>query len=99
MRWKGGASTSGPEGGCTLVEGGVAGTLGEQLDHPADLPPAAEMNDIAPLAAERGARFRLAGGMIAESRDQFRRVDGCRPVGKMDMRLQGWFRLSVRIPR
>ena len=54
------------------------------------------MDDIAPLSAERGARFRLTGGIVAESRDQFRRVDGCRPVGKMDMRLQGWFRLSVQ---
>ena len=57
------------------------------------------MDDVAALAAERGARRRLARGMVAELEDQLGRVDGRRPVGKMDMRLQDGFRSSVRMPR
>ena len=61
----------------------------QKQDHALDLPPAAEMEDVAELAAAIGARRRLAGGIFAEARDQFGRVGRRRPVGKMDMKMQG----------
>ena len=57
------------------------------------------MDDVAALAAERGARRRLARGMDAELRDQLRRVDSRRPVGKMDMMMQGGFHYALLISR
>lgn len=64
--------------------------VGEQKDQSLDLPPAAEMVDIADLAAAVGARRRLAGGMDAEARDQLGRFGRRRAVGKMDVAGQGF---------
>ena len=64
-------------------------TLCEQQDHPLDLPPAAEMVDIAELAAALGARRRLAGGEFAEASDQVRGVGRRGAVGKVDISGQG----------
>lgn len=54
------------------------------MDHPLDLAPAAEMEDVAERAAAVGPRRRLARGMGAEARDQLRRVGRRRAVGKVD---------------
>jgi hypothetical protein len=60
---------------------------GEQEDHPLDLPPPTEMDDIADIPATIGARRRLVSGVNPEPRDQIGRV-GCRPaVRKMDVLL------------
>ena len=67
----------------------VFGPIGrEQQDQPLDLPPAAEMGNIAKVATPIGARRRLAGGKVAETRDQLRGLGrGC-AVGQMDVIFQ-----------
>jgi hypothetical protein len=48
--------------------------VADQLDHPADLAPAAEMDEIAEIAASVRAQGRLRSGMGAEAFDQQRRL-------------------------
>ena len=45
-----------------------------QLDHPRDLAPAAEMDEVADVAAAVGAQRGLVAGKGAETFDQLRRV-------------------------
>ena len=68
----------------------AAQRAGEEQDQALDLPPAAEVDDIAELAASAGARRRLAGGVNAEARDQLGRVGRGRAVGEVDMGVQGF---------
>ena len=76
----------------------AGGACGEQGDDPLDLPPAAEMLDIADLAAAVGARGGLAGGIVAEARDKIGRIGGRRAVWKVDVGLQRFFPLSLLCP-
>lgn len=48
--------------------------VADQLDHPRHLAPAAEMDEIAEVAAAVGAQRRLGSGMGAEALDQLRRL-------------------------
>jgi len=48
--------------------------VAHQLDHPSDLAPAAEMDEIAEVAAAVGAKRRLRPGILAETLDQPRRL-------------------------
>ena len=48
--------------------------VAHQLDHPGDLAPAAEMDDIAEVAAAVGAKRGLVAGKGAETFDQLRRL-------------------------
>lgn len=68
---------------------------GEQQDHPLDLPPAAEMDDIADIAAAVGARRRFVGGVDAEARDEVGRIGCRRAVRKMDVLLHRFPRFSL----
>ena len=49
--------------------------VADQLDHPRDLAPAAEMDEIAEVAAAVGAQGGFGPGMDAETLDQLRRLD------------------------
>lgn len=71
------------------MEGGFVRTGRQQGDHPSDLPPATEVDDVAALTARVGPRRRLGDGMVAEARDQVGRLGCRRAVGEMDVRLQG----------
>src|SRR5690348_5145657 len=57
----------------------------EQLDHPLDLAPAAEMNDVAEIPAAVGPRRGFAGGVNAEAGDELGRVGRGRRVGEIDL--------------
>ena len=48
------------------------GLLPQRADHPLNLPPAAEVDDIAKLAASPGAAPRFRHGMVSETRNQLR---------------------------
>lgn len=48
--------------------------VAHQLDHPADLAPATEMNEIAEVAASVRAQGGLRPGIFAETLDQLRRL-------------------------
>lgn len=61
---------------------------GQDQDQALDLAPAAEMVDIADLAAPAGAGRGLARRVGAEAGDQFGRVGGGRAVGQVDVELQ-----------
>lgn len=61
----------------------------QKLDQPLDLPPPAEVEQVAELGAAVGARRGLACGQLAEPRDQLGRLGRRRPVGKMDIKGQG----------
>ena len=60
----------------------------QQGDQPLDLAPTAEVDEIADVAAAPGALRRLGRGMLAEGRDEFRRVGKGRAVGEMNLLLQ-----------
>jgi hypothetical protein len=47
----------------------------DQLDHPGDFAPSAEVDEIAEVAAAVGAKRRFRPGMGAETLDQLRRLD------------------------
>ena len=79
-----------------LVDRARRPVRGEDRDDPFDLPPAAEMDDIAQLAASVRARRRLADRVDSEAIDQFRRLGDRRPVGHMDMVLQSFPRLFFK---
>ena len=68
---------------------------GEQEDHPLDLTPATEMDDVAHIAAAIGARGCLVGGMDAETRDQIGRVGCRRAIRKMDVLLHRFPRFFI----
>ena len=57
----------------------------EHLDRPLDLPPVAEMEDVAERAAAIRPIGRLDHGQLAENRDQLGRLGQSRAVGDMDM--------------
>lgn len=57
-------------------------------DQAFDLPPAAEVDDVAKLAASVGARGRLACGKFAEAGHQLGGLDRRGAVGKMDVERQ-----------
>ena len=57
----------------------------QQHDHPLDLTPAAEMNDIAERAAVRRAVRGLVGGVDAEPRDQFGGIGRRRAVRQVNV--------------
>ena len=48
--------------------------VADQLDHPADLAPTAEMDEIAEVAASVRAKGGLRPGMVAETLDEPRRL-------------------------
>ena len=72
------------------MKASAAAVRAEQNDHPLDLPPAAEMNDVAELPASVGAGRRFARGMGAETGDQLGRVGRRRAVGQVNMIVQGF---------
>ena len=57
----------------------------EHLDRPLDLPPVAEMEDVAERAAAIRSIGRFDHGQLAENRDQLGRLGQSRAVGDMDM--------------
>ena len=57
----------------------------QEQDHPLDLAPAAEMNDIAPLPAFPCPSGGLGRSEDPEAIDEVRRIGGGRAVGQMDM--------------
>ena len=58
---------------------------GEQDDHPLDLPPAAEVHDIADIAAVRCPRRGFVSRMDAEAGDQIGGIARRRPIGQVNM--------------
>ena len=62
--------------------------VADQLDHPGDLAPAAEMDDVAEVAAAAGAKRRLGAGIGAEAGDEVGGVGKRGTVGKMDVTVQ-----------
>ena len=76
------------------VDGVQVGPGAEQQDQALDLPPAAEMEDVAEVAAAVGAKRRLARRIFAEAGHQIGRVGCRRPVGKVNMKLHDVSRSS-----
>ena len=66
-----------------LVDGARDRFVAQHHDHPLDLPPPAEMDDVAGIAALAGEARRLGRGVIAESLDEVRRIRQGGAVGKM----------------
>lgn len=64
------------------MDGAAHLVVAEHVDHPDDLPPAAEMDDIAEIAAAARPLGGLDHGKLAKAFEQLARVDECRPVGK-----------------
>lgn len=62
--------------------------VSKHADGTLDLPPAAEVNDVAEIPAAVGTKLRLAHGMIAETLDQIGRVGQGRAVVHVDMTVQ-----------
>lgn len=48
--------------------------VADQVDHPGDFAPAAEMNEVAEIPAAVGAQDRLGSGMDSETLDELRRL-------------------------
>jgi hypothetical protein len=65
----------------------------QDRDDPFDLAPAAEVDDIAQLAASVGARGRFADGMNAEAIDQLGRFGNGRAIRHVDIIEQSFPRL------
>ena len=59
----------------------------EEGDDPFDLPPAAEVDEIAEIAAARRPQRRFGDGMLAEAGHKLGRVGERRPVGDMNLML------------
>ena len=59
--------------------------VAKHVDRPLDLPPAAEMDDVAEIAASIGALRRFGTGEFPEPVDQLRGVGESRAIGHMDM--------------
>jgi hypothetical protein len=67
----------------------------KQHDQPLDLPPAAEMDDIAEIAAAVRARGGLAGSEIAKPRDQLGSLGRGGAVGQMNVIFQRFPRIFL----
>ena len=67
----------------------------EQHDQPLDLPPAAEMDDIAEIAAAVCARGGFARSEIAEPRDQLGSLGRGGAVGQMNVIFQRFPRILL----
>ncbi len=70
------------------VNGAFRAISDQDGNDPFDLPPAAEVDDIAKLPASVGSRCRLADRMNPVTIDQLGGLDGRRSVGKMNMDAQ-----------
>ena len=57
-------------------------------DHPLDLAPAAEMDDIAEVTALPGAAARFGHGMVAEMGNEFRGLGESAPAGDVNVVVQ-----------
>ena len=69
--------------------------VAHQLDHPPDLAPAAEMDEISKVPASVGAEGRFGAGILAETLDQPRRLGegGGRECGLLKQSFpRCWFR-------
>jgi hypothetical protein len=62
--------------------------LAEHVDHPPDLAPAAEMDDVAEVAAAAGAKRGLGARIGAEAGDELGRIVKRGAVGEMDVTAQ-----------
>jgi hypothetical protein len=62
--------------------------VAQHVDHPLDLPPAAEVDEIAHGAAAVGAARRLRARMLSEPVDKRGRVGQGFPAGKVDLMTQ-----------
>lgn len=73
-----------------LVDGAAHRLVAEHRDHPLDLAPAAEVDDIAEDPAAVGADRRLRHGVLAEAGDELGSVGQGFPAGEMDVVTQGF---------
>ena len=57
----------------------------QRKDHPLDFAPAAEMDDVAEIAASAGAAPGFRDGMVAEMLQEIRRLGKCEAAGSVDV--------------
>ena len=69
--------------------------VAEHDDHPLDLPPAAEMDDVAGIPAAAGKARRLGRREVAEFFDETRRLRQSGAVGEMHVMTQGQLSFSL----
>lgn len=67
------------------MEGAGDGLVAEHRDHSSDLPPAAEVDDVADVPARARPPGGLRAGMIAEALDKLARVGQGKPAGEMNV--------------
>ncbi len=67
----------------------------EREDHPLDFAPAAEMDDVAEIAATAGPAACLGNGMVAEMGQEIRRLGKRAAAGDVDVVTQNTPRLVL----
>jgi hypothetical protein len=79
-----------------LVDGAGDFVVAQHRDHPLDLAPAAEVDEIANGAAAVRANRRFRDRVVAEAVDKLGRVGQGFPAGEMDVVTQGFPRFFSR---
>ncbi len=77
----------------------VGGFEAQRTDHPLDLAPTAEMDHISEITAAAGAGSRFRNGMVAEMRDQLRRLGENEAPGRVNIVTQSTPRLMLLVTR